>query len=174
MYLVSPGPLISLVHGGMSGCCGSQADLPDGIHSICGMTFCSTGTQGHRVTVQTAGKVLRCVQPPWDTAAEWDAHHSVALQMLLTTARLSASLGLDQIHREECSLRLSLQPPRDAGARTHSHTRTHARKQTQSHLESFLKGANFISGKLWWRGISLFSVLCFEYVHGRRDKTLVT
>ena len=132
MYLVSPGPLISLVHGGMSGCCGSQADLPDGIHSICGMTFCSTGTQGHRVTVQTAGKVLRCVQPPWDTAAEWDAHHSVALQMLLTTARLSASLGLDQIHREECSLRLSLQPPRDAGARTHTDTHTNTRTQADT------------------------------------------
>ena len=113
--------VISPVHGSVRGCCGSQADLPDGIHSICGMTFCSMGTQGHQVTVQTAGWVLRCVWPPWDTAAEWDAHHSVALQMLLTTARLSASLGLDQIHTEECCLRLSLQPPCDA-ARTHTDT----------------------------------------------------
>ncbi len=48
---------------------------------------------------------------------------------------------------------------------------THIHTQTQSHLESFLKGANFISGKMWWRGISFFfSVLCFEYVQGRGDK----
>lgn len=39
-------PVISPAHGGMRRCSGSQADFPDGIHSICGMTFCSMGTQG--------------------------------------------------------------------------------------------------------------------------------
>lgn len=144
-------PVTSPVQGGTRHPCGCHTDLPDGIHSICGMTFCSIGTQGHRVAVQTAGRVLRCASPPWDTAAEWDAHHSLALQMHLTTARLSASLGLDQIHTEECSLGLSLQPPCDA----HSHART------QSHLESFLKGANFISGKMWRRGIYFYSFVCW-------------
>lgn len=119
MFLVSL--VKSPVQGGKRCSCGSQTDLPDGIRSICGMTFCSMGTQEHRITVQTAGTVLRCVLPPWDTGAEWDAHHSLALQMHLTTARLSASLGLDQIHTEECSLRLSLQPPCDAYTPTCTH-----------------------------------------------------
>lgn len=70
MYLISPEPVISPVQGCKRSCCGSQADLPDGIHSICGMTFCNTGARGHRVTVQTAGRVLRCGWPHWDKAAE--------------------------------------------------------------------------------------------------------
>jgi len=57
---------MSPVLDSMRGWSGSQADLPDGIHSICGMTFCSMGTQGHRVTVQTTGRVLRCVRTPWE------------------------------------------------------------------------------------------------------------
>ena len=39
-------PVVSPVQGCTRSCCGNQADLPDGILGICGMTFRSMGTWG--------------------------------------------------------------------------------------------------------------------------------
>lgn len=143
MYLVSPEPVALPVQGCKRSGRGStsrpsrwhpQHMWHDLLQHWCtrAPSHCANSRQGPQMWVAPLGQGSRMRCPSL----------CVALQMLLATARLSASLGLDQIHTEECSLRLSLQPPCNAGAHTHTHS------QTKSHLESFLKGANFIRGKM--------------------------
>lgn len=86
-------------------------------------SHCANSRQGPQMWVAPLGRGSRMRCPSL----------CVALQMLLATARLSASLGPDQIRTEECSPRRSLQPPCNAGActqmnahaRTHTHTGVH-------------------------------------------------
>lgn len=86
-------------------------------------SHCANSRQGPQMCADLLG-----------AAAKWDAHHSLALQMCLTTARLSASLGSDQIHTEECSLRLSMQQPRDVGTHTHTYTQIQGHIHRHSHI----------------------------------------
>lgn len=78
-------------------------------------SHCANSRQGPQMWVAPLGQGSRMRCPSL----------CVALQMLLTTARLSASLGLDQIHTEECSLRLSPQPPCNAGTHTYTCRQSH-------------------------------------------------
>lgn len=61
---------------------------------------------------------------------------------------------------------------------THIHTYTDIYTDKVTFGSSFLKGGTFIRGTMWCRGIAFFSCffsdLCFEYVQGRGDKTLMT
>lgn len=120
-----------------------QAYFLDCMGNICGKTFCGRVEWRHRVDVQAACRVLRCVRTPLGRAAEWDAHHSVSLQMHLTNASLSASLGPDLIHTEECSLGLSTQPT--------CHADTHMHEYEGAFIETFgiISGTTFVERRFF-------------------------